>query len=249
MCSKKAQWRLNREQVKILLPATLIGFCVNCTAFFYAYTLMSPSMATILFFMYPFFVLLYEVVIQKQPVFIYKVLALALAFAGLIFIIWDGNTTLSLMGVALSMGAGICYAGFCGSLTSRPLQAVDAYVLSAWVTTISAVIFMIMCLTKGQPLLSNHVKGWFYTSLIAIICTVLATVSIYTAIHWIGATNASIIATAEPVIVFIFGFIFLDEKLTASIALGIMLVVSGLLIMQWPDVKKGFLRKARGQAI
>ena len=246
---KQAQWQPTLTQLKTLMPAALIGVCMMSLAIFHAYQLMSPSIATILFFMYPFFVLIHEVTIKKQPASLYKMLALGLAFTGLIFIIWDGNTSLNTSGVVLSISSGICYAIFCGSLSSRSLQGMDSYALLAWITTLSAVAFMMICLFNSQPLLSTTLSGWAFTGLIAIVCTVVATVTINTAIRWIGASNASIIATAEPVIVFIFGFIFLNEKLTTSIALGIMLVVSGLLAMQWPEVKKGFSRKPRGQVI
>ena len=242
----KCPWRLTRQQVMVLIPATLVGYCVNALAFFYAYTLISPSMATILFYLYPFFVLMFEVMVQRLPVMWHKTLALVLAFAGMLCIIWDGDTTLNLLGVGLSVLAGVCYACFCSSLNTKALQGVSAYTLSAYVTTLSAVVFFGLSLFNHDPLMIETPDGWFYTVLIAIICTVLATVTIYTAIQWIGASSASIIATVEPVIVFLFGFIFLGEKLTVNIALGIVLVVGGLLIMQWPEVRKMLMKKPQG---
>lgn len=214
-----------------ILSVVFFNYC-----YFRTITLTSLSVAAVLLYTAPAFVMLLSLYLFREPATQSKRIALALAFAGCVLVSGPMSTVrtdpLNLAGVLTGLGAGFGYALY--SIFSRyalergygPLTiAVYTFVFASVALTVAVDYHSLGRALVLQPVLA-------YWAVAMAVCTTVLPYLLYTGgLRTIGPSRASIIASVEPVGATLLGTLYYGEALTVRGAVGVTLVIASIILL------------------
>ncbi len=219
--------RIPRHRIAFFI---VYGFCgVAAFYFFYIQAVIQTSVTTAVVLLYtaPAFVTLIAWRAWSEAVTARKLFAVALAFVGcaLIARVYDvTQLRLNAIGLAFGLGAGLTYALY----TAFSKFALSQYASLTALTY--ALLFGALFLTPLQTLdgfevLAREPSAWIFLFALALGPT-LGALAIYNAgLRIVPASNASLVATLEPVVASALAFVALGERLEPLQVLGGAVVI------------------------
>lgn len=111
----------------------------------------------------------------------------------------------------------------------RGLDDVSAEVLVTATTAVSVVLLVPLVFVLDQPRLTPAAFAVFVVS--GLLGSGLGRFLLSSVIHLVGAGVAHSVKSASPVVAAVFSVLFLGETLTAALAVGILVVVAGLVLL------------------
>ena len=228
---KKIPYQVSGKHLMYLIGIGFFGFTLASIAIFKAYELMSGSVATLILFAHPIFVVIIETTFLKMKLTRGKIFAMSLTALGLCLVVLTDDLKITLLGVILSFVSSICYGFFCIGLTEKRTKQLGGVVVTAYVILASGSFNMIQCISSGEPLFPTTGQGWLSVSILAVFSTIIASVCFYEGVQRIGAGNGTLISTTEPVITIILSFMFLHEPLTVNVIAGAVLIITSILLL------------------
>nr|WP_279233132.1 DMT family transporter [Marinisporobacter balticus] len=207
------------------------------TAFFIgvAYTYISGSLATIILFTHPAMISSYEIFILKTGKDARKIFALILSTTGMGCVVWSEDMHINMMGIMLSLLAAICYSFYALGLDERKTKAMHSVAVSGYISFSCLVAYLIQGIIFHNIIIPTTTKSWGYIIFLAIFCTVFATIAFCKGVQIIGPSTSVIISTFEPAVACLTGFFVIGERLTTSIILGGILILSAIFMLQIPE--------------
>ena len=164
----------------------------------------------------------------------HQIAGIGIAFFGVLFVVFNGVFVLKLnpRGDLLSLAAAFCWALY-GFLAKRVMDKYDTFLSTrklmfyGMITTVP-LLFLEGGDLKGIRLMGfRDICGLFYLGLI---CSAVCYMMWNEAIADIGAMTANLYVYAVPVVTMIASAIFLSETITWGGAVGVVLVVGGMLL-------------------
>ena len=230
--------KLLTVKVKHLWPLVCAGL-FSIVFFNYCYfstiSLMNLSMAAILLYTAPIFVMLLSLIIFHEPLSLRKVLALVMAFGGCCLVcgILTSSVSITLPGLLLGLGSGIGYALYSifsrfslnhglNSITITDYTFLFAAIGGAFLTDFSAI---------GSTVQQYGISFILFAILYTVVTTVLPYLFYTTGLQYVDNGTASVIASIEPVVATVLGFLVFSETPTLSTVLGIVLVLLALVLL------------------
>ncbi len=210
-----------------ILSFTLFGFC-----YFYTISHASMSVAAILLYTSPFFVMLMASLFFREKITAAKIIALITAAAGCFMICGsDGNAQLTPSILFIGIASGLCYALY--SIFGRvALKKYSSATVTAYTFIFASIgsLFLVdfpkiasVCATNPQAIL------------LAVIFSYVSAVFpyiLYTGgLKYADTSKASIMATFEAVVAAVSGIIFFNERITLIGILGIVLVLFAVYLL------------------
>jgi len=184
-------------------------------------------------FLYPTFVMLLAAAIFKRPITRRDVVALVLAYVGIVFVFVNDLTTQPgnvVLGSAWVMLSALLYAAYLlGS--GRLVQRVGSlrFACRAGLVSCIGVLAHFAVVSDVGTLFTQPAAVYWLTLLMAAVSTVLPIALTAEGIRRIGASSASVIGSLGPIATIFLGFVFLDEAITAIQLFGSALVLAGVL--------------------
>lgn len=116
-----------------------------------------------------------------------------------------------------------------GASTAR-----DAAVTTALMMTATAAVFVVMGISAGRPLdpVSVPTAAWPHLVGIGIAATFLAIQTLYAGARRIGAAQAALVSTTEPLFIVVLSFLFLHQVLAPIQLVGAGLILVGVIVAQ-----------------
>ena len=229
----RKMFRIKIKDIWCFLGTGLLSIVFFNLCYFKEITLTTLSVAAILLYTAPAFVMVISAFCFKERFTGRKLLSLAFSFVGLIFVtgvIGDAGR-LTLNTLLIGLGAGLGYALY--SIFGR-------YALERGYHTFTISFYTFLFATIGTLFFSHPLFIMRQvTSSVGSIGFVLAFALVSTVIPYIVYTIglkdvengfASIIASIEPVIATINGILWFQEKLRVGVIIGIVLVLTGIII-------------------
>lgn len=229
----RKMFRIKLKDIWCFLGTGLLSIVFFNLCYFKEITLTTLSVAAILLYTAPAFVMVISAFCFKEIFTGRKLLSLAFSFVGLIFVtgvIGDAGR-LTLNTLLIGLGAGLGYALY--SIFGR-------YALERGYHTFTISFYTFLFATIGTLFFSHPLFIMKQvTSSAGSIGFVLAFALVSTVIPYIVYTIglkevengfASIIASIEPVIATINGILWFREKLRVGVIIGIVLVLTGIII-------------------
>lgn len=204
-----------------ILSFLLFGFC-----YFYTISHASMSVAAILLYTAPFFVMIMASIFFKEKITAAKVIALFMAAAGCILICGtDHNITLSPFVIFTGISSGVCYALY--SIFGRvALKKYDSLTVTAYTFIFASIgSIFIADFPKIVSVMSQNPEAILITLTFTIVSAVLPYVFYTNGLKYIDAGKASIMATFEAVVASVTGIIAFGESITIAGISGIFLVL------------------------
>ena len=212
----------------------LIGVAAFYVVYIQAIALTGMGMAAVLMYTAPAWVTLLSAILFKEPLSALKGLAVTLACGGCALVgqVYSlSSVRLNLWGILAGLGAGLTY----GLYTLFSKLAQRRY--TSWATLLYALglgaLFLLPLQARADLVRAvAQPTTLLWLLMLGLIPTLGGGVAFNAALRRIPASNASIVATLEPAVATLLGWLFLDERLQALQLLGAGLILAAVVILQ-----------------
>jgi drug/metabolite transporter (DMT)-like permease len=219
---------------RILMFGFGIVYFVQTNMYFAALERISAGTSSLLLYLAPAFVVLYQRVFFAKRPKLEQVLAIGLSLVGLIVIIGlPSEHDQNLFGLLIAMATGATYAGYLVA-SEKLLSKLPAFTISAHTSLATALGFALFGASNNALRVPNSSLEWSLVAGMVVFPTLIAIPAMFAAIGKAGATQASILFTLEPAFVVLLAALLLGETLGISQFLGGGLILAGAVLAQLP---------------
>ena len=241
--------RLGRRPALIAIGLG-VWYTGNAGTYYAGLETVPASLAGVLVYLYPAMVAVLSVryatrLSGRRPWF-----ALEIALVGVVLALGgiDLATPPPIGGIALILASPLVYAGWIvlsARLAGERSEHLapegagagrldDAAAASALMISATAVVFVGAALATGRPYLPSEIPpgAWPYLGAIGFAGTFLAIQTFYAGSRRIGAAQAALVSTVEPLIIVTLAWIALHETLAPIQLVGAGLIIVGVLVAQ-----------------
>lgn len=200
-----------------------------------ALTRLDASLTSLLLYTYPALVFGGAVLLGRERVDARRSAALLSSTAGAMLVLLGaggGIGALDGLGVGLALASAAAYAAYVLTV-ERTGADLDPFVLGASVCTGAGLSFLTAAAVTGTSLLAPSAHVALDAVTLATVSTVLPMVTLYLGMRRIGATTASIVSSAEPVLTVGLALALFGESLGPVQALGGVLVMAAVGLVQY----------------
>ncbi|HWP95704.1 MAG TPA: DMT family transporter [Syntrophomonadaceae bacterium] len=236
------------KKSELLIPTPLIliqGFLlvVGSLLYFLALRYLPAGLLSVLFFTYPIWVAVLDILIYKNKPNRTLLYSTILAVSGIVLIFgWPGSYgSFPIHGIILAFFSSFCYALFC--LAGQKNVSQRSPLSLTFLFSLTGVLVLTLLMGKDvSSIIHLTVKQGLIVFGMALFNTILAVTLFLKGVRKIGAAWASLISIAEPVMTLIMAFFILGETLLHRELLGSSLVVLSLLLAITPRNNQSNLR-------
>ncbi len=232
---QRSGFKISLRDIPLFLGLGLGSILFFTVCYFTAITIMSLSTAAILLYTSPIWIMLMSIIFFHEKLNCRKVIAVLSAFTGCVLVSGISGNAVTLKGLLIGLGSGIGY-GLYSILGSVALKKYSPYTVTTYTFLTAAVGSWII--SKPADMLAKFANAdnlgvlILFCILTAIVTAVIPFLSYTLGLRSIEASKAGIIATIEPVVATILGFIFFSETITLLSGLGIVLVLAAVIILE-----------------
>jgi len=229
------QLRLSWRDLPYFLGTGICSIAFFNWCYFQAIKEVSLSVAAVLLYTGPAFVVILSRIFLKEVLTPLKILSLLATFLGCCLVVgWlpEMNQNITVYGLILGLGSGLGYGLY--SVIGKP--ATSRY-SPLTITTYTFIIAALFLLPLSQPesalRLLVTTLAWPYILALSLIPTVIAYLLYTRGLSMLESSRASITATIEPVIAVLIGIFFLGDQLTLWQVLGIIFILAAVTSIQF----------------
>ena len=232
---KRSLFIIRLKDIWTFLGSGVISVGLFTYCYFTSIELSSLSVAAVLLYTAPAFVMLFSLIFFKEKMTVMKGVSLILAVLGCAMTtgVIGGSLTVTLAGFLFGLGSGICYALY--SIFSRFAldRGYEPFTVTLYTFLFSAVFCL--CVTDVRPVIGvvfADLGSAGYAVLFALVSCILPYVFYTLGLKYIASSTASIIATVEPVVATAVGAVVFSEPLAVPFGyLGVGLVFLSVVLI------------------
>jgi drug/metabolite transporter (DMT)-like permease len=225
----------DRAQVMLMLELATVGAIsyAGGSCFFYLSSLrIGTGPAMVIFFSFPVFVTLFSVLFKQSKMNRYLVTALAMVMGGLVLLNGTGSHNLDNIGIGLALIASFSYAIYV-YYSKRSSTKVDSLWLTLFICMGCSLIFLSFALAAHSFHIPPTVRAWRDILILGILATAIPIQLLLNGLKYISSVKASILSVLEAVTTVVVGVMFLEETLSGMQVIGILIVLSGAIVIQF----------------
>lgn len=237
--------RLNGSAIRKKLPLLCLSGAamgVNWILLFEAYNYTSVATATLCYYLMPMFVILVSPFLLKEKLTIRKLICVAVALAGMVFVSGILNAGFTgaaeIKGVLLGLAAAAFYASVV--LMNKGLGNVPAF--DRTIVQLGAAGIVLV----PYVLLTENVAAMSFTpvtiAMLAVVCIIhtgVAYALYFGSLMYLKAQTAAILSYIDPVVAVLLSALLLKENMGVTGIIGAVLVLGAALVSELPEKKKG----------
>lgn len=235
LLSNRRRLRVRLRHLWCFLGTGLCSIVFFNFCYFNAIETATMSVASVLLYTAPCFVMLLSLLLFRERVTPRKVAALLLSLLGLCLVtglIGGGAQRVSLQGILYGLGAGLGYALY--SIFGRFALQRGYHPLTVTFYTFVCAAIGALALCGPAGLAATFVQHPQHLGLL-LLFGVVTSVLPYAAYTWgltgVESSKASIMASVEPVVATLLGTLCFHEKLSAAGLLGVAMVLGAVLLL------------------
>ena len=232
---KKVPYKTSVKNLLYIIIIGLLGFTVASVSIYTAYKYISGSVATLILFTHPIFVMIFDKILMKHKTTKKKIIAIILTTFGLVLVLYV-KEPLNIKGIVFSFISSITYGAYCLGLSEKNTQKLSGVVVTAYVATVTMTATALQCLYDAVPLIPTTSDAIYSAVLLALISTILASITFYEGLSIIGPSSATLISSVEPMFVVIFSALFLHEVMTINTIIGGLIIILGIIILEFEQL-------------
>ena len=259
---RSALRRLSRRQV-LLAIGLGVWYTGNAGTYYAALETVPASLAGVLVYLYPAVVAVLSIryatrLSGRRPWF-----ALGMALSGVVLVLGgiDLSVTVPVGGLLLVLASTMIYAGWiilsarlAGERSDRLADeagdgehAGEAAAVTALMIAATAGVFVTLAVVTGRPLAAPAIPSSAWPGLVAVgfASTFLAIQTFYAGSRRIGAAQAALVATVEPILIVGLAWLALHEVLSPLQLVGAGLVIVAVVVAQTAERPRGAPQPAR----
>lgn len=204
------------------------------SCYFQAMTMMSLSVAAILLYTAPCFVMLLSAVFFQEKLTRKKILAMVLAFSGCCLVsgIVGEDVRLTTAGVLYGLGSGIGYALYSIFGKFALARGYSSNTINFWSCLLAALgAGVLWGFAEPFQVLTASAGNFLFCVLTAVVTTFLPYFLYTYGLSGVEAGKASVMASVEPVVATVVGLLVFGERLSVWSAAGIALVLAAIVLL------------------
>lgn len=155
-------------------------------------------------------------------------------------ILWapGGSEGASPLGIALGLlGAGM-YSVEIMIMNRKALRDIPLEVIFLYLSIVVVLILPIAAKILGYTPFPSSLPQWGYAALLALLNSLIAMITFFWAVRLIGAGNASLVGTAEPLVSCVAGVILMGDVLTCRSVIGGAIIMASVFMLNYIESKK-----------
>lgn len=217
-----------------MLKALIYGsifYSAGTVFYFMSSTYIGTGLAMTIFFIYPSIIILFNWIRYRHAINRIYFTSMILTAIGMILLINPKEFTVDLFGIFLAILSALAHAIYI-IRSKGQLQSLPPLVSTLMISFGSCIIFMILSLLDNTLVIPSF-SSWLFVVLMSVICTALPILFLLKGLQYISSEKAAILTVLEPVLVVIIGVMFLGEEITVLSSLGVIIMLSSAIIIQW----------------
>lgn len=230
----RASLRLSGRDVLFFLAFGLVGVAAFYVVYIHAIDRAGMGVAAVLMYTAPIWVSLYSMLFLGERWTLRRGGALLLAFAGCALVgrAYDpAGMRLNGPGVLAGLGAGLTYGAY--TVFSKVAQRRHtAWATLAWALGIGALFLLPLQSPPALGRALTHPSTLFWLVMLGLVPTLGGGLAFNLGLRRVPASNASIIATLEPVIAAALGWAVWGERMEWPQVVGAALVLTAVVLLQ-----------------
>lgn len=233
-------FKIKKKDLPIFLIIA-VGYLLSAITFFIAQRELSLGIATTLQMTMAFFIILFSVILALEQFTKNKMIAMGVALLGCLFAtgVLDANIEVNVLGSSMAVASAVLVSVFyVGSkiLFNRGYSVLTVMFYSTAIGTVLLIPFcdmpnMIEC-TMAFPK-----EAIFHCMMIGIVFTLLPIMMQMYSVKILGAGTMGVLSIFEVVSSAVAGFLFFDEVPASTELLGIMMILSSVVILNYKNIK------------
>jgi len=231
--------QINFQQFLLIIALGLTGVAGYNFFFFSGLKFITASRASMIISLNPSVITILSILIFKDKFTKFKFIGITLSLTGALIVISQGDLQVILQGnigwgELLILGCVVCWSSFTvlGKITMKNLKPIIAVTYACLAGTL---ILILPTYWEGvlQNITQYNVEVWLSVFVLGFLGTVLAFTWFYEGIDKIGPSRAGIFINFVPVFATLMGVLILHEKLSPSLIIGAIFVVSGVYLTNY----------------
>lgn len=225
---------ISGKELRKIIRITVFGYGGTALLLYISYDFVPSGMATTVHFVYPIFVILGSILFLREKPRPAKLLCVALCMGGIfLFSSSPGDTGMGeLLGLLIAFASGITYAYYVIYLNYSGLQELPALKLIFYMNIVAAILlFAGSCATGNFFLELEPLTAWPVMILLATGASFIGVCLFQKGMEVIGAQNAVILGTFEPITSLVIGVAVYKEPFGITTAIGCGLILTSVVIV------------------
>ena len=226
--------KIDPKDIWLFIGTGLMSIVFFNICYFTSIQYLTLSMASVLLYTAPFFVMLMSLFLFNERMTVQKGIALLLAFSGCVLTagIIGGNVSgITEAGVIIGLGSGFGYALYTifGRLALKKYHPVT---ITAYTFLVAALGILPFCDVGGMIRLSAGNPGILpYILILSIVCTVLPYFLYTKGLKHVEGGKASVMAFVEPMVATLIGIFLFHEQMTLLNMTGVVLIFAAIVLL------------------
>lgn len=244
----KSLFKIKIKDLWIFFGTGVISLATFSFCYFKAIEIMDLSVAAILLYTAPAFVMIFSIILFKEKVTISKIISLVLTFLGCMFVtgVLSGNVLITLEGFIFGILSGLCY-GLYSIFTRVALnKGYNTFTIVLYTMIFGGIaILLVVRPVKTFELVKSKPTEIIWVLAFVLFSEILPYFLYTFGLKYLKNTTASIIVSVEPVVATILGALAFNEMIQVPFGyIGIVLVIISILLANMSDY---FLEKKKGK--
>lgn len=229
-------FRINPKDIPLFLGLGLGSILFFTACYFTAIRMMTLSVAAILLYTSPIWVMLLSLFLFHEKMTMRKLLALGISFLGCILVsgLGSGDSSITLIGVLIGLGSGLGY-GLYSILGTIALRRYSTYTVTTYTFVIAAIGSLFLCslpdLWHKITVCPRKPYLCFFILLTGSVTAVIPFLLYTLGLEQVEASRAAILATIEPMVATLIGVAVFHEYMTVMSALGILCILGAIVLL------------------
>jgi drug/metabolite transporter (DMT)-like permease len=225
---------INKSQIVPVILLGITGIFIYNVMFFKGLKIIEASRASLIIATCPIAITICSSIFLKEKINLVKGLGIVISVCGAIIVISRGNINRIFEG---GLGLGELYIFCCvlcwvaySLIGKTVMKDLSPLVSVSYSSTVGAIALLIPAFVEGltRNITSQSIVDWLCISYLGIFGTVIGFVWYYQGVERIGPTKAGLFINFVPISAILCAFVILREPITLSLAVGAVLVISGV---------------------
>ncbi len=229
--TRREALRLRREDLGYFVVLGLAGVAAVQGSYYYSISRLGVGLAILLQYLAPSLIVVWDLVRGRKPAPV-MLIAVVLAVVGTAFLV-NGVDPRAIDATPLDWAIGLSSAvifAFYVVYSKRGLARYAPETVLFYTFTLAAVFWA--CIVPPSTILGAHYPAplWWRFLLLGVFSTLVPFQCFYAGLRRLPATEASVLATSEPVVAILAAALFLGETLRAQQWVGAALVIAASML-------------------
>lgn len=226
-------FKINFKDIWMFIGTGIISIVLFNFLYFYAMIHSQASIAVVLLYTSPVFVMLLSSVIFKEKVTLNKVISLVLTFAGCVFVtgVFSGSYSVTPIVIVSGLGSGLFYALYTifGRFALNKYNSMTVTAYTFIFGLIGSIPFAGINKTVNVIFRNPEIVVWCIG--IAVLCTVLPYFLYTWGLERMESGKAAILVAVEPLVGALVGMLFFGESRDLIKIIGIIFIFISIFVL------------------